>query len=143
MKSVAGAGALAKLAARRDRLMLPAWLYLLTATLASTGYSFKSLYKTPASREAVYHSTVHNATLLGLAGPLYGDSVGALTTWKIGSTAAVLAALMSIFARDPAHPGRRGGRAPGADRVDRGRQARRAGRRPDPRRRRPTSCSRC
>jgi ABC-2 type transport system permease protein len=97
MNTVTGAGALAKLAARRDRLMLPAWLYLLTATLASTGYSFKSLYKTPASREAVYHSTVHNATLLGLAGPLYGDSVGALTTWKVGSTAAVLAALMSIF----------------------------------------------
>ncbi len=97
MNTVTGTGALAKLAARRDRLMLPAWLYLLTATLASTGYSFRSLYPTPASREAVYHSTVHNPTLLGLDGPLYGDSVGALTTWKVGSIAAVLAALMSIF----------------------------------------------
>ncbi len=97
MNAITGAGALTKLAARRDRIMLPAWLYLLTATLASTGYSFKSLYATAASREAVYNSTAHNATLLGLAGPLYGDSVGALTTWKVGSTAAVLAALMSIF----------------------------------------------
>ena len=85
MNTVTGAGALAKLAARRDRIMLPAWIYLLTATLASTGYSFKSLYKTPASREAVAASTAHNATLLGLAGPLYGDSVGALTMYKIGA----------------------------------------------------------
>ena len=97
MNTVTGAGALARLAARRDRLMLPAWLYVLTATLASTGYSFKSLYKTPASREAVYqqHGPQPDAARpVRAAVRRLGRRADHL---EVGSTAAVLAALMSIF----------------------------------------------
>jgi ABC-2 type transport system permease protein len=97
MSGLAGAGELAKLAARRDRIMVPVWIYVLTALMAATGYSFKELYKTPASREVIYASTVHNTTLAALAGPLFGSSTGALTAWKYGGTSAVLAGLMSIF----------------------------------------------
>jgi ABC-2 type transport system permease protein len=94
---LAGSGALAKLAARRDRVMLPAWIYVITILVVSTGYSFKGLYKTPASREALAAGISHDPTTLALAGPLWGTSVGSLTAYKVGASAAVAAGLMSIF----------------------------------------------
>jgi ABC-2 type transport system permease protein len=97
MSAVAGAGPLARLAVRRDRIMLPVWIYVLTALMAGTGYSFKSLYRTLASREQVAAGTAHNPAVLALTGPLFGTSVGALTAWKYGAFAAAAAALMSIF----------------------------------------------
>jgi ABC-2 type transport system permease protein len=95
--SLAGSAELGKLAVRRDRVMLPVWIYVLTAVMAGTAYSFKKLYTTPASRAAVAASTSHNAALLALAGPIFGSSTGALTVWKYGAASAALAALMSIF----------------------------------------------
>ncbi len=50
MSTLAGTGALAKLAARRDRIMLPAWVYVLTALVAGTAYSFRKLYPTAQGR---------------------------------------------------------------------------------------------
>jgi ABC-2 type transport system permease protein len=97
VSSLTGTGALARLAARRDRMMLPVWIYVLTIFVVSTGYSFKHLYKTPASREAITAGIAHDPATLAIAGPVYGDSVGALTTYKVGAACAVLAAVMSIF----------------------------------------------
>jgi ABC-2 type transport system permease protein len=96
--AVAGTGALARLAARRDRILLPAWLYALTAVMAGTGYSFRSLYATQQSRDQVFAGTAHNPSVLAVTGPLFGTSTGALTAWKYGAIAAALAALMSIEA---------------------------------------------
>jgi ABC-2 type transport system permease protein len=95
--SLTGSRVLARLAARRDRIMLPAWIYVVTILMVSTAYSFKGLYKTPASREAIAASISHNAATLALGGPLYGDSIGALTVYKVGAGSAVAAGLMSIF----------------------------------------------
>jgi ABC-2 type transport system permease protein len=95
--SLAGSRALVKLAARRDRAMLVAWIYVLTILVVSTGYSFKGLYKTAASREALAYGITHNAATLALAGPLYNDSLGALAAYKVGSATALAAGLMSIF----------------------------------------------
>ena len=97
MNSLTGSLPLARLAARRDRIMLPAWIYVLAVLMVSTGYSFKKLYKTPQSREAVYSGIVHDPTVLALGGPLYGSSVGALTVYKYGAISALAAGLMSIF----------------------------------------------
>ncbi len=95
--ALAGALALARLAARRDRIMLPAWIYVLTLLMVSTGYNFKTFYKTPASRESVAAGIIHNPAALALAGPLYGTSAGALTVYKYGAIAAFAAGLMSVF----------------------------------------------
>jgi ABC-2 type transport system permease protein len=88
---------LARLAVRRDRIMMPAWIYVVTILVVSTGYSFKGLYKTPGSREAIYVGVTHNAVTLALGGPLYGSSIGALTVYKVGAFSAVAAGLMSMF----------------------------------------------
>jgi ABC-2 type transport system permease protein len=92
-----GTSALARLAQRRDRGMLVAWIYLLTASLAGTAYSFKGLYKTEASRQQVAIGAAHNPALIALTGPVFGTSVGALSAWKIGAFAAIAAALMNVF----------------------------------------------
>ena len=39
-----GTAALISLALRRDRIILPVWLYVFAASIASTGYSFRHLY---------------------------------------------------------------------------------------------------
>ncbi|MGN6792429.1 MAG: ABC transporter permease [Streptosporangiaceae bacterium] len=95
--TLTGTRALAKLAARRDRMMLIAWIYVLTALVAGTAYSFKKLFPTPAGRAEFALSAGHNPALLSLYGPLYGNSIGSLTAWRYGGFAALGAGLMSIF----------------------------------------------
>jgi ABC-2 type transport system permease protein len=97
VNSLAGLRDLTKLAVRRDRVMLVAWLYVLTIVVVSTGYSFKGLYKTAAARQAFASGVIHDATTLALGGPLYNDSLGALVVYKVGAGSALAAGLMSIF----------------------------------------------
>jgi polyether ionophore transport system permease protein len=77
--------------------MLIAWIYVLTALIAGTAYSFKRLFPTPAGRIEFAISAGHNPALLSLYGPLFGNSVGSLTAWRYGGFAALGAGLMSIF----------------------------------------------
>ena len=95
--SLTGTLALTKLALRRDRIMLPAWVYLVVVGVSTTAYTFTRLYKTPASRAALAASGESNPALLFLYGRLNGISVGALTAWRYGVWGALFAALMTIF----------------------------------------------
>lgn len=97
MTSLAGLGPLTKLAVRRDRGILPAWLYILLIVVASSAYSIKKVYPTAASRDHFAATVPHNPALLFMYGPVYGHSLGGITAWKPGVLTAVLAALMSIF----------------------------------------------
>jgi len=92
-----GAGALAKLALRRDRIMLPAWVYVVVIGVASNAYTFAKLYETASSRASLVASGESNPALLFLYGRLNGNSVGALTAWRYGVWGALFASLMSIF----------------------------------------------
>ena len=95
--SLTGTRALAKLALRRDRIMLPAWVYLVVVGVSSTAYTFGKLYKTPASRVALVAGGESNPALLFLYGRLNGTSVGALTAWRYGVWGALFAVLMTVF----------------------------------------------
>jgi ABC-2 type transport system permease protein len=97
VSTLAGTGALARLAGRRDRIMLPAWVYVLTVLVVGTAYSFRKLYPTAAGRDQFAAVAGHNPALLSLYGPLYGNSLGSLTAWRYGGFAALGAGLMSIF----------------------------------------------
>ncbi|HZP49818.1 ABC transporter permease [Actinocrinis sp.] len=93
----AGTRVLLKLAARRDRIMLPVWVYALLATSASTAYSFKNLYSTEASRREF--AAVINATpsTIAIYGRVTSTSLGGITAWRIAVLAATLAGVMSIL----------------------------------------------
>jgi ABC-2 type transport system permease protein len=94
---LAGTRDLVKLALRRDRVMLPAWIYVIAIGVTSTAYTFSHLYRTPSSRAALVRSGESNPALLFLYGRLNGTSVGALTAWRYGVWAALFAVLMTTF----------------------------------------------
>jgi len=98
MNRYAGTAALAKLIMRRDRTRLVIWVYVIAALIASTAYSFKSLYPTREGLAKFGASIASNPTLLAVDGPLFSsDTVGGLTAWRFGGFAAVLAAIMSVL----------------------------------------------
>ncbi|HTU08180.1 MAG TPA: hypothetical protein VMG13_21715, partial [Trebonia sp.] len=66
--SLTGTTALAKLALRRDRIMLPAWLYVVIIGVSVNAYTFVKLYKTASSRAALVASSQGNPALLFLYG---------------------------------------------------------------------------
>jgi len=94
---LAGTGALTRLAFRRDRIMLPVWVYVITAAIASNSYSLNKLYPTAADRAALAASGGQNPALVFLYGRMWGDSLGAVSAWRYGVWASIFAALMSIF----------------------------------------------
>ena len=97
MRALAGTGPLTSLALRRDRIMLAAWIYVLTAWVVGTAYSLKKLYPTAAAQQRFAATVAHNALFDALYDPLFGRSLGALTAWRISSPTALLAGLMSVF----------------------------------------------
>lgn len=95
--SLTNTPALVKLALRRDRIMLPAWVYIVLAGVSVNAYTFSRLYKTPFSQAALAASAQSNPALLFLYGRVNGISVGALTAWRFGVWGALFAAMMTIF----------------------------------------------
>jgi ABC-2 type transport system permease protein len=88
---------LARLALRRDRIVLPAWVYLLTVIAASGGFGIKTVYKTVKDRLSVAASVHRDPALSFLYGQLHGSSLGAIVAWRYLSYAALGAALMTTF----------------------------------------------
>ncbi len=97
MTTLTGAGALTKLAFRRDRIMLVIWIYALTAFVAASVYGLGKLYPTTGVRLEFITTAGHNPALLSLYGPLYGTSLGSLTAWRDAALGGVGLGLMSIF----------------------------------------------
>ncbi|MGH3246271.1 MAG: ABC transporter permease [Trebonia sp.] len=96
-QSLAGTTALARFALRRDRIMVPAWIYLVLIGVCETAFTFSRLYKTPSARAGLAASGQGNPALMFLYGRLYGTSLGGLTAWRYGVWASLFAALMTIF----------------------------------------------
>jgi polyether ionophore transport system permease protein len=95
--SLAGTRTLAQFALRRDRIMVPAWAYVIMIGVCSNAYTFARLYKTAASRASLVATSKSDPALVFLYGRLNGDSVGALTAWRYGVWAALFAGLMTTF----------------------------------------------
>jgi ABC-2 type transport system permease protein len=94
---VTGWGPLLRLALRRDRIMLPAWIYGIVLTVVSTASSYDRLYPTEADRAQVAASAGTGA-LRAITGPAFDlTTIGGLTAWRIAGTGSVLAALMSLL----------------------------------------------
>ncbi|MER6249888.1 ABC transporter permease [Streptomyces sp. NPDC001584] len=93
---LAGTGALLRLALRRDRVMMPVWMLVTTLMVVSMPGSLGSVYATAAERARAAASMNANSSMRALYGPVFDDSLGALTAWRGGVYAAVLAAAMSL-----------------------------------------------
>ncbi|MFF4587921.1 ABC transporter permease [Streptomyces sp. NPDC001388] len=97
MTTLVGTGTLLRFALRRDRLLIPVWVAVNTLMVLSMPNTLENLYGTPADRAGLLRQMDTNASLRALIGPVFDDSVGALTAWRVGVYAGVLAAVTSLL----------------------------------------------
>lgn len=97
MNALAGARRLLQLASRRDRIILPVWLYVLIGLVGSSAYSIKGLYPDQASRQGLVEAIGSAPAAAAMYGKILNGSLGAITEWRVGVLGAVLACVMSIL----------------------------------------------
>ncbi|MGW6518451.1 ABC transporter permease [Streptomyces sp. NPDC054962] len=97
MTTLAGTGPLLRFALRRDRVLIPVWVAVNSLMVLSMPNTLESLYGTPADRADLLRQLETNASLRALIGPVFDDSIGALTAWRVGVYAGALAAVTSLL----------------------------------------------
>ncbi|MFE4464022.1 ABC transporter permease [Oerskovia sp. NPDC056781] len=81
----AGTGALARLALRRDRVVLPVYVVVVLLMVAVTYSSVATVYGTQAERDELTASMGTNSAFLALLGPLeHTGSVASTAAWRVG-----------------------------------------------------------
>lgn len=95
-RQLAGTGTLFRLALRRDRVMTPVWILIVSGMVLAMPGSLESAYPTAAERADAMASMNSNSSMRAMYGPVFDDSLGALSAWRIGVYAGVLAAVMSL-----------------------------------------------
>ncbi|MEV7189533.1 ABC transporter permease [Kitasatospora sp. NPDC093102] len=94
--TIRGSRELLRLALRRDRLMLPVWLYAIAGSTLATLVAFQRLYATDADRTRFALSINASSSLRALYGSVFDPtSIGGLTAWRMLVAGAVLTGLMS------------------------------------------------
>ncbi|MGW0336584.1 ABC transporter permease [Streptomyces sp. NPDC003011] len=96
-RQLAGTGVLLRFALRRDRVMIPIWVAVNALMVLSMPNTLEGLYATPAERADLVTQMSANPSLRAMVGPVFGDSLGALTAWRVGVYAGALAAVTSLL----------------------------------------------
>ncbi|WP_055526155.1 ABC transporter permease [Streptomyces graminilatus] len=96
-RQLAGTGTLLRFNLRRDRVMIPVWVAVTALLVLSLPGSLESVYSSPAERADLARQLLTNSSLRATYGPVFSDSIGGLTAWRIGGYAAILAAIMSLL----------------------------------------------
>ncbi|MFB4311462.1 ABC transporter permease [Actinomadura sp. GTD37] len=96
--ALSGTGLLLRMWLRRDRIMMPAWIYGLTAYVSSNAYSFEHEYGTPEALASFTRGINGNPSTRALYGPvLDGGTAGGLAVWRVGATGAAFTAVMCVL----------------------------------------------
>ncbi|WP_320672158.1 ABC transporter permease [Patulibacter defluvii] len=98
MSALAGTATLLRIAARRDRIQLPVWVYAVVASVVSTAVSYAGLYDTAAARARFAAGADETGAILVLYGRVYDDSVGGLVAWRMVGLSVLIVGLMAILA---------------------------------------------
>ncbi|GAA2534098.1 ABC transporter membrane-spanning protein [Streptomyces levis] len=96
-RQLTGTTTLLRFALRRDRLMIPVWTGVNALMVLSMPGTLEGLYGTPAERAGLIRQMETNSSLRAMVGPVFGDSLGALTAWRVGVYAGVLAAVLGLL----------------------------------------------
>lgn len=97
MNSVAGAGALIRLALRRDRVRLPVWILVAASMTAAAAAATAGVYPTDAARRAAVASINAVPALVALYGPVAEPTAGATAVFKLTVFGAALVALLTTL----------------------------------------------
>lgn len=89
---------LVRLALRRDRVLLPVWIIVITGAVAGTASAIAELYPGMEQRVALGVTIGSTPALQALTGPVFDPgSIGGLTAWRATTLATVLAAMVSVL----------------------------------------------
>ncbi|MEV4149402.1 ABC transporter permease [Amycolatopsis sp. NPDC049691] len=95
---LAGTWHLTRLALRRDRVVLPIWIVLLSIVPASTVNTFTQFYPTVADRLALQAGANTNPSYALLYGPPFDlTTAGGFIAWRMSGFLALLTGLMVVF----------------------------------------------
>ncbi|MFB9686988.1 ABC transporter permease [Amycolatopsis plumensis] len=95
---LAGTGHLTRLALRRDRVILPIWIVLLSVVPASSVNTFTQFYPTVADRLALQAGANANPSYALLYGPPFDlTTAGGFIAWRMCGFLALLTGLMVVF----------------------------------------------
>lgn len=97
MNTVTGLAGLVRLYARLDRVQAPIWVVILAVIPLAVALSFAELYPEALARQQLVATLAASPALTALLGPPLGDSIGALTVWRVGTIVAALVALMAAL----------------------------------------------
>jgi ABC-2 type transport system permease protein len=99
MSTLAGTGGLVRLILRRDRFLLPLWVLVLALLPVYTAAGINQFYDTPAALQQLYRTVARTPGLLAMLGPVFGATLGAITTWRAGLvfTMVGLASLLTVI----------------------------------------------
>jgi ABC-2 type transport system permease protein len=96
--SLVGTWHLTRLALRRDRVILPIWIVLLSIVPASTVSTYAQFYPTAASRASLAAGAAANPSFALLYGPALDlGTAGGFIAWRMGGLLALLIGLMTVF----------------------------------------------
>ncbi|MDG9702453.1 ABC transporter permease [Streptomyces sp. DH37] len=95
-RDLAGTGTLLRLALRRDRVLIPVWVLLLTALAVQNAVAVEQFYPTAAERAELVASMNANGSMRAVYGPAFSSSLGGLAVWEMLTLGSVLAAIMSM-----------------------------------------------
>jgi ABC-2 type transport system permease protein len=96
-RQLAGTGTLLRFALRRDRVLVPVWVAVNALMVLSMPNTLKGLYGTAAERTDLVRQMRTNSSLRAMVGPVFDDSLGALTAWRVGVYAGALAAVTGLL----------------------------------------------
>ncbi|MBL1076115.1 ABC transporter permease [Nocardia sp. 2] len=95
-----GTGQMLRLYLRRDRIVLPLWVLLLSLPLGSVYIdSISSVYPGDADRASFAASILASPSQLAMYGPVYNTSLGAVGIWKAGMfhTLIAIATILTVI----------------------------------------------
>jgi ABC-2 type transport system permease protein len=98
VQSLTGTRRLIRLALRRDRILLPAWILSISGLTAAVISSITSVYATDADRLAGAQFSAANPMTRVFDGPASGTAIGAMAMVEAFKVLAILTALMSAQA---------------------------------------------
>lgn len=95
MSALVGLGTLSRLAARRDRVLVPVWVLVFVATAASSASATAGLYPSVGDRVSAARAANATPALVALYGKVYDvTSVGGIGMLKMTALGAVLVAVL-------------------------------------------------
>ena len=98
MSALVGTGSLVRLALRRDRMLLSAWILIFVVMAAGSASATVGLYDTVESRAQAAATINDTPSLVALYGLIYDESsVGALSMIKLGAFGGALVAVLAIL----------------------------------------------